>query len=73
MLGIGSKSKFAPSAARRSINARACLVKRDWAALLWRNAFMSGSVPESNSWKVGTTRTPLAWAALVTAAASSER
>ncbi len=55
------------------MSANACLRKRAWAVLLWRNAFISGSVPESNSWKVGTTRTPLAWAALVTAAASSER
>ncbi len=47
-------------------------MNRDWAALLWRKAFILTSVPESNSWKVGTTRTPLAWAALVTAVAASE-
>ena len=55
------------------MSASACLMKRDWAALLWRKADIFASVPESNSWNVGTTRTPLAWAALVTAAALSDR
>ena len=47
-------------------------MNRLWAAGLCRKALILGSVPESNSWKVGTTRTPLAWAASVTAAASAE-
>ena len=42
-----------------------------WAASLPRNAVILWSAPLSNSWNVGTTRTPLSWAALVTAAASS--
>ena len=48
-------------------------MKRAFAALLWRNAAIFGSEPESNSWNVGTTRTPLAWAAFVTAIALSDR
>ena len=68
--GTGSKSRLAPSARRALINATACLMKRAWAAVLPRNARRSVSFPESKSWNVGTTRTPLAWAAFVTAAAA---
>ena len=71
--GIGSKSKFAPSAARRSMRFRAWPMNRFWAVALPRNAVIFGSDPESNSWNVGTTRTPFAWAAFVTAVASALR
>ena len=71
--GIGSKSKFAPSAARRAMRSRAWPMNRFWAVALPRNAVIFGSDPESKSWKVGTTRTPFAWAAFVTAVASALR
>ncbi len=45
-------------------------MKRSWAAVLPRKAFIFVRLPESKSWNVGTTRTPFAWAAFVTATAS---
>ena len=47
-------------------------MNRSWFSGLSRNAVILGApVAVSNSWKVGTTRTPWAWAAFVTAAAGS--
>ena len=48
-------------------------MNRFWAVALPRNAVIFGRLPESNSWNVGTTRTPRAWAAFVTAAAFALR
>jgi hypothetical protein len=45
-------------------------MNRSCARRLPRKARSVGSEPLSNSWNVGTTRTPPAWAALVTAAAA---
>ena len=42
-----------------------------WAVELARNVRILVRLPESNSWNVGTTRTPLSWAAFVIAATSS--
>ena len=68
--GSGSKSRTAPSALRSFMRARAAAMNFFWAASLARNAFMVGSpLLLSNSWKVGTTRTPFACAASVILAA----
>src|SRR5436309_1815564 len=69
--GSGSKSMLAPSAERWAMRSRAWLMNRFWAVVLLRNAVIFRSEPESKSWNVGTTRTPAAWAAFVTATALS--